>query len=270
MRRVWTALGLVGFLVGAAEPGRAQVIEDDPALSAQPIGSGFLIFEPSALTNLQARAELTRWIHEASKWIEWRDEWLNTREQGWFRIRDRKQKPDPPSWLFEECNPLWQQDDVLLVEACRILSNWNDDLATSRLRRELSAEREQREAPTKTAWWQHVHVDALWPMTQWRASVYGVVGMHATMEVAGRFQVFIAPGIILLSMPAPGGDREWKPATDWGFAFRLFDFKFPVGNRPASLHLNIARAWVFANAGSVPFDSSINLAGFSVTFKPVP
>jgi hypothetical protein len=172
--------------------------------------------------------------------------------------------------LFEECNPVWQQNDVLLVEACRILSNWNDDLATSRLRREMSAEREQREAPTKTAWWQHVHVDALWPMTQWRASVYGVVGMHATMEVAGRFQVFIAPGIILLNMPAPGGDRDWKPATDWGFAFRLFDFKFPVGNRPASLHLNIARAWVFANAGSVPFDSSINLAGFSVTFKPVP
>ena len=134
----------------------------------------------------------------------------------------------------------------------------------------MSTEREQREAPTKTAWWQHVHVDALWPMTQWRASVYGVVGMHATMEVSGRFQVFIAPGIILLNMPAPGGDREWKPATDWGFAFRLFDFTFPVGNRPASLHLNIARAWVFANAGGVPFDSSINLAGFSVTFKPVP
>src|SRR4029450_7267713 len=97
MRRVWTALGLVGFLVGAAEPGLAQVIEDDTALSAQPIGSGFLIFEPPALTNLQARAELTRWIHEASKWIEWRDEWLKTREKGWIAMRAREQQHTRPA-----------------------------------------------------------------------------------------------------------------------------------------------------------------------------
>ena len=104
MRRVWIALGLVGFLIGAAEPGLAQVIEDDTALSAQPVGSGFLIFEPPALTNLQARSELTRWVHEASKSIEWRDEWLSTREQDGFASANAS-KTDPTRVVVRGMQP---------------------------------------------------------------------------------------------------------------------------------------------------------------------
>jgi hypothetical protein len=87
--------------------------------------------------------------------------------------------------------------------------------------------------------------------------------------VAGRFQVFVAPGAILLNLPTDRGSREWRPATDWGVAYRMFDFTFPGTERRASLHINLARAWVMSGPSNV-FQSSIDLAGFSVTLKRTP
>ena len=89
----------------------------------------------------------------------------------------------------------------MLAEACRLVTEWNDDEGIALLRKEMTAARTQSEAVHKTVWWEHVHFDALWPMTQLHGSVFGVVGMHATIEVAGRFQIFVAPGAILLNVP---------------------------------------------------------------------
>jgi hypothetical protein len=268
MRTVWAFVGFVGCVIGTPAPGFAQTDVEPVPLAAQPVGSGFEILPASHDTGLQRRAQLERWVTEFSTWMEWRDEWLNKPEPGWLGDRNRRQKPSPPDWLFDECLQAGRQDSERLDEACRLVSAWNDDYATWQVRQQIAAERAQLEAPTKSRWWQHAHIDGFWPMTEFRTRVYGVIGIHATVEVAGRFQVFIAPGAILLNLPTAQGTREWKPATDWGVAYRLFDFKFPGTGQPASLHINLAKAWVLANSGNLPLKSSIDLAGFSVTFKP--
>jgi hypothetical protein len=123
-----------------------------------------------------------------------------------------------------------------------------------------------REAPERSVWWEHVHVDALWPMTQAGSSVYGVLGMHVTMSLTARLGVFIAPGAILVRLPTTDGAQTWSAGTDWGFSYRLFDLRVPGTRRPATVHLNVARVWL-VRAGPLPVQSEINLAGFSLTFK---
>jgi hypothetical protein len=153
------------------------------------------------------------------------------------------------------------------ADACRLFREWKDDGRTAALRRQIAGSRQQAEAPTHTSWWQHVHLDALWPMTQSGSHVYGVVGTHATVDVAGRLEVFVAPGAMVLTMPSERGSRDWRIATDWGIGYRLADFSFPGVDREASLHLNLVTAWVFAGpANAIP--NRINLVGFSVTFNP--
>jgi len=65
-------------------------------------------------------------------------------------------------------------------------------------------------------------------------------------------------------MPSAEG-RDWTPATDWGIAFRLGTFTLPGSTGKATLHLNVARAWVLSGAGSV-FSRYVDLIGFSLTF----
>ena len=167
-------------------------------------------------------------------------------------------------WLDDACREL-AEDQGVLVDACRLLADWKDEPVVTEMRQRMADAQAQREMPTKDMWWEHVHLDALWTMTEVRANVFGVLGMHATVDVAGRFQIFVAPGAILLNLPN-GRSREWRPATDWGMAYRMFDFTFPGTDRRASLHLNLARAWVLAGPENL-VRSSIDLAGFSVTFK---
>ena len=101
------------------------------------------------------------------------------------------------------------------------------------------------------------------------SNLFGVIGAHATVEIEGRFQVFVTPGVMLMSVPTANGTREWKPATDWGVAYRLFDFRLPLTSQPARFHVNFVRAWMLGNVGNYSFKSHVDLAGFSVTLtKP--
>jgi hypothetical protein len=199
-----------------------------------------------------------------TEWKEWIDKWRGKSEPGFFGPRDRKPKPDPPAWLFDYCrfSPVAEGDFAV---GCRLLTDWRDDYATAVIKKRILEERARREAPTKTKWWNHIHVDTLWLTPQFPAS-YGIIGIHATLKVAGRLQLFVAPGAMLLTMPAPDGTREWKPATDLGFSYRLYDFKFPGHQRTATLHLNLAKAWVVGKQGSL-VDTSIDLAGLSFSFN---
>jgi hypothetical protein len=211
--------------------------------------------------------ELRAWVAEFSAWQEWSDEWLNKREPGWFGARARRQKPDPPVWLDAECSQVIEAEGVLL-QGCDLIDIWKDP-NSARLRDRQVTTRLQRESPTNTRWWEHVHLDLFWPMTQLGTSAYGVVGTHVTMEVTDRFQIFVAPGAMLMNLPTKTGARRWTPATDWGFSFRIVDFQIPGYERLASLHVNVAKAWILA--GSEGFArSSIDLAGFSITFAKNP
>jgi hypothetical protein len=209
-------------------------------------------------------AELQEWMRAYAEWKEWFEKWRGKREPGLFGARERKAKPDPPAWLFDYCRNS-AGVEATFVAGCRLLTDWQDDYATALIREQLRDERAQREAPTKTKWWNHIHVDALWLTPQVPAS-YGIIGIHGTFKVAGRLQLFVAPGAMLLNVPTPDGDREWRPATDLGLSYRLVDFKFPGYQRDATLHLNLAKAWIIGQAGPF-FDTSVDIAGFSFSFK---
>jgi len=205
------------------------------------------------------------WTREYQDWKSWHQRWRNKLEPGWFSARARRQPPTPPAWLAASCAVAADQDPWL-GEACRDWREWvlNDDSAEL-VAQQVAQARTSHEAPIHTLWWERVHMDALWPMTQSGSSAIGVAGTHATFHVTKRFQIFMAPGLILVRLPVLGR-QTWSAATDWGFSYRLFDFRLPGVARPSTAHFNIARVWVFS-AGGQPVPGELYLAGLSLTFK---
>jgi hypothetical protein len=253
-----------------AAPGAAQSNADQAeqvVLPAHALELPAFATPPMDASDVAERmTELKHWVHDYTEWKQWSDKYLNKREFGWLAVRDRRLRPDPPAWLAEDCRRV-ADDTGTFAEACRLLADWHDDIVTAALRQQNTTAVAQREAPTKTAWWRHVHLDGFWPMTQSRASVFGVVGVHATVDVVNRLQVFVAPGVMLMRVPTPTGEQELRPATDWGVSYRLFNFKFPGVQRQGTLHVNLVRALVFMRLGSVGGNATVNLAGFSVTLN---
>jgi hypothetical protein len=116
-------------------------------------------------------------------------------------------------------------------------------------------------------WWQQIHLDALWPMAQGGPGGFGLCGIHATVNLTERVQVFLGPGVILLRLPTADGSQTWSTGADWGFSYRLGDFNLPGANRPVRLHVNLARVWVLGSA-PLPVPAELYLAGFSLSFRP--
>jgi hypothetical protein len=210
---------------------------------------------------------LQRWTRDYEEWKAWFERWGNRREPGWFSTRERRQPPAPPAWLADVCTPPLVDEADATVEGCRALREWaRNDYATAAITQNVAQTRADLESPRKTAWWEHIHLDALWPMTQAGSSAFGVCGVHTTLSISKRFQVFLAPGAILMRLPAADGSQTWSPATDWGFSYRLANLRLPGTRRPAALHLNIARVWLLGTS-AVPIERDVYLAGFSLTFK---
>jgi hypothetical protein len=215
-----------------------------------------------------AREELTRWMNEFLAYQTWAAEWRSRRERGWFTsFRDRREKPDPPEWLAPRCEAVFDDEDILRP-ACVLLAEWmsdDDAAARSRLAGAAAAPPEKTD---KIVWWEHLHIDALWPALQWQASVYGIVGTHATATVKGRWQVFLGPGTMLLNLPGKNGGRVWKIAANYGVGYRLFEFTFP-GGRPAVMHVNLAKAWLLSSPADAATGRTMDFVGFSMTFNRV-
>ena len=214
----------------------------------------------------QQLIDLARWSRDYQAWKAWFLKWRGVREPGWWGTRDRRQPPEPPAWLPDACaTPI--DDTGPIAGACR---EWREltsgDEAASLLTQQTAQARSQLESPTHTAWWEHVHVDALWPMTQTGSSAFGLAGMHTTMNVTGRFQVFVAPGVLVMRVPSLTGEMTWSAATDWGFSYRLFDFVMPGTRRPSAVHFNMVRVWVLGGT-VMRLPGEMYLAGFSLTFK---
>jgi hypothetical protein len=254
-------LGLVA-VVACAAPALAG--QGERPLPSRPVAlPAVAVFAESPSQQL---VELARWTRDYAEWKTWYVKWRNRLEPGLLSARERREAPDPPSWLAGMCvAPL--DDKGPLGDACTAWREWaaRGEAASIAAAQQAQA-RQQREAPTKAAWWERVHVDALWPMTQVGSSTLGVAGMHATVHVTARLQVFLAPGMMMMRVPAMNGDMTWSAGTDWGFSFRLFDFRLPGAGRPSTLHFNLVRVWVLGGQ-EIARPGEMYLAGFSMSFK---
>jgi hypothetical protein len=270
MRILWTTVVILGFITGSTVSGLARTNDgqDLPPLPARTIPLADSVLQAPAVAVPDAarrQDELQQWINDFSEWKAWMARWGNRREPGWFSdSRERRQRPVPPEWLFERCGYL-EEDIGTTAEACTLLAEWRADYATTQATTARVALSSNREDEHKTIWWEHVHLDVGWPAMQSGVSLYGVVGMHATTNVAGRLEIFVAPGAMLLNVPTRNGARAWKLATNYGIAYRLGQFSIP-GNRRALLHVNLAKAWLLS-AGPDVATRSTDFVGFSITFN---
>ena len=238
----------------------------DQALPSRPIVMA--VPQVADTTTGELLERIKQWTRDYSSWKAWQERWRNTPEPGWFTSKARREPPVPPDWLPAVC-AISAQDDEILADACSAWRDWsNSDVAADAMSQQLAQSRRSHEARDHTQWWERVHVDAYWPMTRSGTSAFGVVGMHATMQIAKRIQVFMAPGIILMRVPTLDGDHTWSAATDWGFSYRLFDFQMPVLRRATSAHINMAKVWMLGNnADLTSISSDMYVAGFSFTFR---
>jgi hypothetical protein len=269
MRMLWITVVILGFITAGTTSSLAQVHEDQAPLPTQTISlASHAIQAPEIPTPDSARRqeelELEKWIHDFSEWKKWIDQWGNRREPGWLsESRQRRQRPDPPEWLFDRCDDSLD-DEGRMADACTLVAEWSAGYPTSPAISARVTASPPDEKVEKTVWWEHLHLDVAWPAMQSGASLYGVVGMHATTSVAGRLEIFIAPGAMLLNVPARNGGRAWKLATNYGIAYRLVQFS--LLGRQALLHVNLAKAWLF-DAGTDVQTKSTDFVGFSMTFK---
>jgi hypothetical protein len=253
---------VVLICLGIAPISSAQVVEEH-RLPARPIPIELLqlVAEPGMIVLTEEHLqEADAWAREFDAWQQWADRWFNRRQPGLLSTSvERTKRPDPPVWLGDVCALLG--DDDRLARPCALFDDWRQAPLMPKSLHAAAAVPMQKEAPKKSVWWRHLHVDGLWSTTQTNASVFALFGMHATIEIHGRMQIFAAPGILLMSVPNLYGNRELRPATDWGMTYRLFDF------RSSTVHFNLVRAWVLASQAT-PIESTMTLAGFSVSFRP--
>jgi hypothetical protein len=266
MGRLWVTVAALGLCVGIAPSGFAQSVPDSLPSRSMPIGMDDLIVPYLPSLDEHSTVELQTWMDDFTDWQAWWSQWQSRREPGWLTgYRARREKPSPPAWLPGRCLTVFDESDSLLL-ACARLAEWRENESTSRIRSVRVTATTGREAEPKTTWWEHVHMDLLWPSMQWQASIYGVVGMHVATTVRGRWQVFTAPGVVMLNLPLRDGTRVWKAAANYGIGYRLADFTFP-GKRPAELHVNLAKTWLLSDVSDAVTGRSIDLLGFSITFK---
>ena len=258
-----TLQALLAFLcLAIAVPAWAQTAGDQPA-GASPNGSA--VDDPSTPAvsiSLEQMQDLQQWTKDFVRWQKAVDHWLTLPRQGsWDRFLSKHRKPDPPAWLDGACVLL--ADDKDFVEGCGMLERWREDPFTVRSRKAAAATISQHEAPKNSVWWRNVHLDGLWSTTQSNVSVFGLFGMHLTVPVEGRMQIFVTPGILMVSVPTLYNTREVRPATDWGVSYRLFEL-----GQTATVHFNLVHAWMLQSRANLA-NPQMTLAGFSLSFKPV-
>jgi hypothetical protein len=225
--------------------------------------------QTSSLTLSKAReAEVGRWIDDFTAWQAWWAEWKGRREPGWFTsARTRREKPAPPDWLAQECEAPVDHVEPM-ASACTLLKQWAEDDLTLELRQDRATRVADSEKPSTITWWEHLHVDLVAPALQAQSGIIGVGGMHASLNVKGRLQMFAGPGVMFVSLPTANGGRAWKVATNYGIGFRLFDFVLP-GGRPATAHFNLAKAWLLSEPIDLVASRTMDFFTFSISFKKV-
>jgi hypothetical protein len=240
-----------------AQPVTAQTT--DP-LASRPIA---MSVAPVALDESGRGDEtLAAWIEEYQAWQAWNAKWGNRRQwvlhpfpyPFWKETPDvfsyvapRRVEPAPPPWLDEVCarqsGPA--VDPGLRAEGCKLLLIWKEDYVTHQIRMATVASRTQRDEPRRTRFLEHLHFASLWTNLEVGGNrAYGLAGVHATIDVRGRWQIYALPGVMAVSLPSLEGSRRVTIGYDWGMAFRLFSGRVPYIDLPVKVHLNLAQVWL--------------------------
>lgn len=275
-------VGVILVCVMFIQPALAQAPD---LLPARPItmGHSWWVIPTVVDADEVNEQEVERWVQEYKAWQEWAGDWLNKRQwvlhpfpyPFWKEtpslfsyVASPRVKPEPPISLEATCVQ-WissSTESDPLAEGCRLLTDWKDDYATQRIRAEIALSRTRENKPPRTALYEHIHFASLWttPQTQAAPGALGLAGMHATISVHGRWEIYPFPGVMAVSVPNRQGDRIISIGYDWGFAIRLFDFRVPFFDQPAKAHLNVVEVWV------PEVEQKISMIGLSFTLKKTP
>lgn len=222
-------------------------------------------------------AALRTWIRDYTAWQEWAEKWRNRPQWAthpfpypfwkdnpdlFSYVAPRRAEPAPPDGLDAACAERAGSSAArdTLAESCRLLQVWKDDYSTQRIRWAVATARAQKDDTRRSRFLEHIHFASLWTNLQATAEgrAYGLAGVHATIDVYGRWQVYALPGIMAVSLPNLRGQRTVTIGYDWGFAVRLFNSRIPyVG--PVKVHLNLVHAWL------PEVTQKIDMIGFSFT-----
>jgi hypothetical protein len=221
---------------------------------------------------------LDAWIHDYTLWREWADKWINRRQwvvhpfpypfwkespELFAYVAARRVEPEPPIGLESACTqaPYSSAGRDRRSRACSLLTVWKDDYATQQIRWGVATARAQKDDLSRSRFLEHIHFSSLWASLQGVGGgrAYGLAGIHATIDVHGRWQIYALPGVMAISVPTVYGRRVVSVGYDWGMAIRLGGLRLPLADLPLKAHLNLAHVWM------PEVDQRMDMVGLSFT-----
>jgi hypothetical protein len=215
--------------------------------------------------------ELVLWLKKYKEWEDWIAVNGNRPARNMIGAVDprRKERPEPPAWLSDDCEHLIGREGKL-GQACQILRNWHGlalHLEQGRDPAVAASGGVVNDRVVKSSFWRRVHLTGLWAPGQIPPPpMYGVVGMQMGVVEIGRV-TFPALGVMLVTLTSDDGEREWKPATNISVGFRLRSFE--LHQHTAALHFNVSRLNIHGVNSLGPTDVPLNLnfVGLSLSFR---
>ena len=149
------------------------------------------------------------------------------------------------------------------AERCKTEEERREDEYQRRL-----AEIDGKEKPVNSSFMKWVHLDGGWVQSANSTIFQGLIGMHVAIFESGRLQFYGPPGVMLIRQEVGGNKHQLRPATTWGFSFRLFDSRIPGTSQQVRIFANLAKVWILGGSQDdiISASSSIDMMGLSVTF----
>jgi hypothetical protein len=214
--------------------------------------------------------ELARWVKDVRNYLAWYERYRGRVAKNLLGFPGERKEPPPVlAWMPAKCDVLADfvpKPDGPLREACNLLSYYKSDFTLDPAVLQALYAQKQSEKEPRSSFWKHLHLDGGWTSLDYRMHTYGLVGMHVTLpEIARRIQIYLPPGILLLSMPDGNGGRAFQPAATVGVSIKMFAFEFPKG-KEGMAHFNLAKAYVVGRSSPTDTNKSVDLVGLSFTW----
>jgi hypothetical protein len=171
----------------------------------------------------------------------------------------QQQRPPRKQKLCSEMS----EEERRRTERCKTEEEQGEDEYQRRL-----AKIAEKEKPAKSSFMKWVHLDGGWVQSEDSTIFQGLIGAHVAIFESGRLQFYGPPGVMLIRQEFGENKHRLRPATTWGFSFRLFDSRIPGTGQQVRIFANFAKVWLLGGSQDniVSASSSIDMMGLSVTF----